>query len=258
MPPNFALSLIPDTTRVLLVDWSAVMDEPQYYCCDKLSTAEQWRTQSLHNPLLRKRFVITRNLLRQLLADCLGLSAELVPIGRSATGKPFLAFTDRGLAANRSAGPARHDNWHFSIAHSEESLALAFSPAAIGVDIECQRQHDWMALAKRFFTKSETDWLMTLPSDEGYEGFLRLWTLKESLVKWQDSTIAHIMKAYRFTPLTQPIRCFDEASDAALVGVSFSSLKVGPRQMLALATAHSGKSVIQNLEGDVIDESETE
>jgi 4'-phosphopantetheinyl transferase len=53
-----------------------------------------------------------------------------------------------------------------------------------GIDIEKIRSEiSDQAIAERFFCSRENDWLQSLPGDQRIQGFFRLWSVKESILK---------------------------------------------------------------------------
>lgn len=69
---------------------------------------------------------------------------------------------------------------HFSISHSADRWACAVSGAEVGLDLQEARIADGEKLARRFFHPSEIAWL----AENGFEEFTKLWTCKESYVKY--------------------------------------------------------------------------
>lgn len=78
----------------------------------------------------------------------------------------------------------------FNISHTKEWVAVAVGTADIGVDIELLRTYK-PTVAKRFFHPEEYSLLETLPPQLHNEMFTRLWTLKESYVKYTGTGIAN-------------------------------------------------------------------
>lgn len=74
-------------------------------------------------------------------------------------------------------------NFHFNISHSDNWVVCAFSNEAIGVDIEVIKEGN-LDIAKRFFTKDEYKALHSKSSSDQNTYFYKLWTLKESYIKW--------------------------------------------------------------------------
>jgi 4'-phosphopantetheinyl transferase len=53
-----------------------------------------------------------------------------------------------------------------------------------GIDIEQVRiEISDQAIAERFFCARENEWLQSLPADQRIQGFFRLWSVKESILK---------------------------------------------------------------------------
>ena len=94
-----------------------------------------------------------------------GLAAEEIAVTQY--GKPYLP----GLP-----------HFHFSLSHSENMALCAVSNEEVGCDIEIPRGFD-PKIARRFFHKTECDWLFSHPEEEQSDAFYRLWTCKESFMK---------------------------------------------------------------------------
>ncbi|XOZ32597.1 4'-phosphopantetheinyl transferase family protein [Halomonadaceae bacterium KBTZ08] len=86
-----------------------------------------------------------------------------------------------------------------SLCHTDSLVLVAFSKGAIGVDAEpVTRTPPWEALARRWFTTSETDWLRH--QNQPRDAFLTLWTLKEAWIKATGRGIAGNLQALFFSP----------------------------------------------------------
>lgn len=73
----------------------------------------------------------------------------------------------------------------FNVSHSGDVVLIGVTDGIpIGVDVELVREKPRLdAIARRFFSKSEADYLEALDSTQRTAAFFRLWTLKEALVK---------------------------------------------------------------------------
>ena len=76
---------------------------------------------------------------------------------------------------------------HFNLSHSGSYVAGTFADSEVGIDIECSRKAN-LAVARRFFTKEEVEYLEAVLAKDGKdqqlnEEFVRLWTRKESYIK---------------------------------------------------------------------------
>jgi len=82
-------------------------------------------------------------------------------------GKPFLK---------------NYPHFYFNISHSKDYVVCAVSDMPIGIDIELVKNIN-LNVAKRFFSASEYNYLLTQPKEEQLDYFYKLWTLKESYIK---------------------------------------------------------------------------
>ncbi len=82
---------------------------------------------------------------------------------------------------------------YFSISHTGPAAILAISDeAAVGADVEkipeendggLSRARNWQAIARRFYTDSEKEYLDKLEEEVRVKAFFRLWTCKEAYGK---------------------------------------------------------------------------
>lgn len=102
-------------------------------------------------------------------------------ISYSEKGKPFFRF---------------NPNLHFSISHTNEYIAIAFSDKPIGIDIEKERKSK-LEIAYRFFHPKETEYLSSIKDiKEQNKAFTKIWTIKESYVKCTGTGIANNFKSF--------------------------------------------------------------
>lgn len=115
-------------------------------------------------------------LARKMLAEAAGVLPEGIVFSRNENGKPM---TNLPL--------------HFNCSHSGDCVVCAVSEREIGVDMERIRPvHSRM---ERTLTEAERQWLHELPPGERDEGFLRLWTLKESWIKCRGGRLLEFRQA---------------------------------------------------------------
>jgi 4'-phosphopantetheinyl transferase len=100
---------------------------------------EEHRRSEVMEEMTCLRFLAARRLTRAIFSRLLEVDPDKIEIGIDQHGKPYL--------------PNRE--YHFSIAHSGESVAVAISRSEIGLDMESERSLDHLALAKRFFSPEE-------------------------------------------------------------------------------------------------------
>ena len=133
-----------------------------------LSQEEQGRAGGMA-PLLARRFVIARGILRSLLSGFTGTAAEKLRFMYGASGKPSLADHDI----------------HFNVSHSGELGVFAFAPdRAVGVDVENERPvRRLLDVAHRFMSEEEIRLLATTAPEERDAAFLRSWVVREARLK---------------------------------------------------------------------------
>src|SRR5438552_7969902 len=137
-----------------------------------LSPDENERAARFRFPEHRRRFVIARGFLRQLLAAYVDLQPLDVEFTYSEAGKPALS--------------AIHEsNLSFNVSHSGEIAVFSFAIGReVGVDVEYIRYDvDVEAIPRRFFSRMEQQILATLQGQQKFEGFFNCWTRKEAYVK---------------------------------------------------------------------------
>ena len=140
-------------------------------CAMHLSRDEQARAERFHFEPDRRRFVVSRGMLRMLLGRRLDRAPADISFWYEAHGKPHLTATTPPL--------------HFNVSHSSDMALYAISNHCVpGVDIEhLDREIDVAAFAQRFFAPREFAELMRIPAAGRKRALLTLWTRKEAVVK---------------------------------------------------------------------------
>ena len=135
----------------------------------RLSDAERRRAERFRFERDRRRYVVARGRLRELLGERTGEDPRAVELVYGRNGKPALA--QPGL--------------HFSVSHRAELVAYAFAPGReIGVDLEAVRPlPDADDIAARFFSRHENETYRGLAPRDRTLGFFNCWTRKEAFVK---------------------------------------------------------------------------
>nr|WP_321242498.1 4'-phosphopantetheinyl transferase superfamily protein [uncultured Tolumonas sp.] len=137
---------------------------------DNLSDEEQARLQTISHPAQAKFYQHSRCLLRTLLGQLLHQPPAEICFSTAAHGKPQL--TQHQL--------------QFNISHSQHWLCIALATVPVGVDIEFTAHtpvRPWLALAKRFFTANEYQYLIQQSAEQLAEHFFQLWIQKEAVLK---------------------------------------------------------------------------
>lgn len=168
------------------IDWLPADSAPQVadssvYCVDfgaikyelpvferLLSPEELVRADASLSLDARERAILSRGLMRELLALHVGRPAESLRFDYNPHGKPQLPEVS------------------FNLTHTKTHALLAVTQAGarIGIDAEtvCV-QKNVLAIAKRFFHPDEYAYIASLPTDARHEAFYTLWTQKEAWLK---------------------------------------------------------------------------
>ena len=137
-----------------------------------LSPQERARADRFVHDLHRRRFIVARGRLRQLLAHRLGDSPAMIGIS-AADGKPKLCerWARSGL--------------RFNVSHSDELAVYAFARGReVGVDVELISDiPQEEALVARFYSPTERAALTALPCEQRKIAFFAWWTRKEAFLK---------------------------------------------------------------------------
>ena len=118
----------------------------------------------------RRPHVVTRALVRAVLAGYLDCPPASVLLSRGPNGKPRL----------HGAGGLR-----FNVSHSGSVLVVAVTTGTeVGVDVERVRpvQRD-VSLARRWFSEADAASLAVAPADRRARRFMELWTRREAIAK---------------------------------------------------------------------------
>lgn len=138
-----------------------------------LSDDEQKRAARFHFAKDRQHFAAARAILRMILAGYLKVDPVEIEFRYSQKEKPHLAdrYQPSGI--------------QFNVSHSGGVALYAFArQIELGVDVECiGRDIEAESIARRFFSDSEQQQLLTLPAAKRVEAFFRCWTRKEAYIK---------------------------------------------------------------------------
>lgn len=147
-----------------------------------LTLAEGLRDDEIHVWSMHYERTGGRQPLCRLLAVYLGVHTEDVTLAQTVHGRPELHGVHRGRL---------RFNWSHSADRALVAIARSVQP---GIDLEHRPRRagrNVLALARRFFAPAEADALGSLPADERAAAFLRLWTVKEAVLKAQGRGLAY-------------------------------------------------------------------
>jgi 4'-phosphopantetheinyl transferase len=138
-----------------------------------LSDAERLRAARFVFGRDRRRFIVARARLRELLGARLGVPPKTVEFAYGRHGKPSLGprFAEADL--------------RFNVSHCDELAVYALvSGQEVGIDVEAVRVHeDADDMATLMFSPREIASYRTLPTPDKPLAFVNCWTRKEALVK---------------------------------------------------------------------------
>jgi len=156
--------------------WRAALDREDHAVGQlesTLSLEEKARADRFHFANDRKRFVVARGLLRELLGAYLRQAPASLEFSYGQLGKPSLA------GGNSLSGLC------FNLSHSAHVVLYAIARERnLGIDVEHVRPDSaGDDIAKRYFSAREVSDLRTLPPEDRVEGFFNCWTRKEAYLK---------------------------------------------------------------------------
>jgi 4'-phosphopantetheinyl transferase len=137
-----------------------------------LSPDEHDRAQRFHFEQDRRRFIVGRSVLRDILARYLDVDAKQISFEYFERGKPYLsAIHTPGI--------------QFNVAHSHELAIYAIAcEREVGVDLEyIHPVPEIDQIAASFFAAAEYQTWRTLPEDQKLVSFFNCWTRKEAYLK---------------------------------------------------------------------------
>lgn len=120
------------------------------------------------------QFKYSRGYIRNSLSTLFNIEPLQIPI-KALPGRPPLLPKKMG---------------YLSLSHSENALLIGWSRYKIGVDIEQRnRLFPFKAIANKYFSKQEKEYLDLLEENCCAEKTLDLWIKKEAAIKWQEGKL---------------------------------------------------------------------
>ena len=153
---------------------------------DFLSNDELVRASKFHFDRDKNWFIISRGLLRVFLNFYSTIPAKEIKLITNDFGKPSISL------ANDST------KLQFNLSHSKNFLSIGFSnDNQIGVDVELMKPlKNHLEIAKRFFSTSEVEQLISFPADKILDGFYSCWTAKEAVIKLSSEGLSFPLKEF--------------------------------------------------------------
>lgn len=192
-----------------------------------LSEDERKKARCFHFQRDRRRYVLSRALLRAILSRYINIEPGRILFSYNRYGKPFLDkdFDEYAL--------------RFNVSHSDEIALYAMTIGReIGIDIECVREDVASEqLAERLFSSQEIAMLRSLPSHLRREAFFNCWTRKEAYVKARGEGLSLDLKQFDVSliPGEQPVLLGDGGNVHEISRWSLASLTPGSGYVAAIA-----------------------
>jgi 4'-phosphopantetheinyl transferase len=173
-----SLELVEEEVQVWVASLK-VDDDRHAELASMLATEERDRAATLA-PVLGRRFIVARGILRSLLCGFTGTPARKLRFEYGFNGKPSLAGHDI----------------YFNISHSADLGLFAFAPdREVGVDLENERPvRRLLDVAQRFMSDEELSGLAATSPSHRDAAFLKSWVVREARLKaegkgvWSGST----------------------------------------------------------------------
>lgn len=214
----------PPLKRGTLHLWSidlAVPDHRVEVLAQQLTGEERQRAERFRFPRHRRRFLVRRARLRQLVAAYQGLPNRAMKFDYTARGKPLLPSE---LDRHRDGSLA------FNLSDSKDLAVLAVARGqGLGVDVEIVREMpEALGISKSFFAPPERKVLAAVPATLRDETFFNCWTRKEAYLKATGDGLS--VPLDRFTVTLHPDdECrFDEIDGDAEVARKWTLLNFRP------------------------------
>lgn len=155
--------------------WSVSLDTPSDVCdalYATLSADERGRSARFRRERDRRRFIVARGALRELLGRRLDVPPRELHFEYNEYGKPALS-------------PDFESRLKFNLSHAGDVALVALAvDADVGVDVErVSADSDYAAIARSVFSAEEGNYVRSLPSHLRAAAFLRSWTKQEAYVK---------------------------------------------------------------------------
>jgi 4'-phosphopantetheinyl transferase len=157
--------------------WVAALDvtDARYADLSRTIASEERRRAEDLPPILARRFVVARGILRDLLSGFTGTPAQKLKFGYGNAGKPLLLDHDI----------------NFNISHSAELGLFAFAPdRPVGVDVENERPvRRLLDVAQRFMSEEEVRTLAATAPEKRDASFLESWVVREARLKAEGKSV---------------------------------------------------------------------
>ena len=205
----------------------------------KLASYRSWMSPDEHARMARlvferdrRRFLLTRALVRSALSRYAAVAPDRWSFVANVHGRPELADRPRGVPDLR-----------FNVSHTDGLIACAVTIGReVGVDVEHIGRRLIHDIAGRFFAPREVRDLHALPADEQARVFFDYWTLKEAYIKARGFGLALPLADFAFTlaPPAPPSISFEPSLEDDPATWQFAQEWPTPQHRLGLAVRREG------------------
>ncbi|HEX5421720.1 MAG TPA: 4'-phosphopantetheinyl transferase superfamily protein [Gammaproteobacteria bacterium] len=220
-----------DEIHIWLTYLDEIDDNRLHVAYRALLSQQELDTESrFHFPADRRRYVVTRALVRSVLSRYVPMAPASWVFSHNAYGRPQIA---------NSSGA----HLSFNISHTRNLIVLALTKRrALGVDVENFRARDVaLEVAEQILAPEEFMRLAALPPGDRSKRFMEYWTFKESYIKARGMGLAIPLEGFWFT---YPEDCVVEiAIDSSLNDDpgrwQFWQFRLRPQYLMAICAERS-------------------
>jgi 4'-phosphopantetheinyl transferase len=150
---------------------------------------ERAQMARFHHARNRIEYGMAHALTRLVLAQALSVEPASLDFADGSNGKPSAQWH----------GQPAPVSFNLSHANGMVGVAVLARPGVpVGFDLERFDRRIDLGVADRYFRPEEVNWLMSLAAEERPHGFLRLWTLKEALIKATGEGLSRELDSFWF------------------------------------------------------------
>jgi 4'-phosphopantetheinyl transferase len=193
-----------------------------------LSSDERDRAESFRFDHLKRRFCVSRGLLRLFLGTYLAAPPGDIEFSYGKYGKPSVAGVE---------------GFQFNVAHSENVTVYAFAfGCELGVDVErIRNMEDIDAIARHFFCSEEAADLNNIQLPKRLDSFLACWTRKEAYIKATGEGLSASLDTFRVALRPDEAPSFVHIDGSASKAQSWSLYSLRPNEEYIGALAFRGR-----------------
>jgi 4'-phosphopantetheinyl transferase len=172
--PGVAKTLTSDAIHLWLTFYEEISEDILSSYRELLSEMEKIQELRFYFATDRRRYLVTRALVRMVLSQYVSVAPEAWQFTSNAYGRPEIANAE-----------AAESGLSFNISHAPSLIVLGITKSrALGVDVENWRSREInLGIASHFFSSQEVCALRRVPKEHQRSRFFEYWTLKESYIK---------------------------------------------------------------------------